>query len=138
MSMPAEGLWTVRLAVTRRVPVELDDFGGGNSYGSNGNDNSTLSGGPVQFCDSSTLRAISSTEGGHEKAEAPVSGTSSAAMSLSQASRDTGFAHDPTDWVSIRMGPSLNSLSDVGSVKNVVNDDLGEVSHVFIAGNQDK
>lgn len=37
-------------------------------------------------------------------------------------------SHDSTDWVSIRMGSSLSSLSLVTSVKNVMNDDLGEVS----------
>lgn len=55
-------------------------------------------------------------------------------MSLSQASRQSGFDHDPTDWVSIRIGPSLNSMTVVGSVKNVVNDDLGEVGEAKAFG----
>lgn len=95
--MPADGLWTIRLAVTRRRPEDANGARvvlgsvGDDGTASNNNNNASL--------------ASSSGE---------------------------GFDHDPTDWVSVQMGPALTSLIEVTSVKNMVNDDLGEVSQ---AGN---
>lgn len=89
MPMPADGLWTVRLAVTRRMPEDT-------------NGASVVLGGGGDECITSNNASL--------------------------ASSSEGFDHDPTDWVSIRMGSAVTSLVDVASVKNVVNDDLGEVS----------
>lgn len=103
MPMPINGLWTIRMAVTRRMPEDT-------------------AGEPV------VLRGKSSnnTETSDKNAQA----TSPCADS------DGGqeFDHDPTDWVSIRMGPSLTSLHHVADVKNVVNDDLGEVIFFCLNG----
>lgn len=93
--MPVDGLWTVRLAVTRRI---LEDTNG--------------------------ARVVFEGGGG---------GEGIASNNASLASSTEGFDHDPTDWVSIRMGSAVTSLIDVASVKNVVNEDLGEVS----AGNME-
>lgn len=97
MPMPINGLWTIRMAVTRRMPedtageaVVLRGKGGNNAITSNKSNAETN--GP------------SADNGGGEE-----------------------FDHDPTDWVSVRMGPSLTSLHHVADIKNVVNDDLGEV-----------
>lgn len=96
--MPINGLWTIRMAVTRRMPEDTD----GEPVvlpGKGGNNNTTAT-------DTSNAEATapSADGGGGEE-----------------------FNHDPTDWVSVRMGPSLTSLHHVADVKNVVNDDLGEV-----------
>lgn len=95
--MPINGLWTIRIAVTRRMPedtanepVFFGDKGSSNTTASN-NSNEDTNGSPAG-------------SGGSEE-----------------------FNHDPTDWVSVRMGPSLANLHLVADVKNVVNDDLGEV-----------
>lgn len=86
--MPINGLWTIRMAVTRRMP---EDTAG----------------------ESVVVRDI--------KRNAEIDCTSA------NGDGGEGFDHDPTDWVSIRMGPSLTTLHHVADVKNVVNDDLGEV-----------
>lgn len=91
--MPINGLWTIRMAVTRRMP---EDAAGDPVVlpSKHANDNSTGTSGPSD-----------GKGGGVEE-----------------------FNHDPTDWVSVRMGPSLTSLHHVADVKNVVNEDLGEVN----------
>lgn len=96
--MPADGLWTVRLAVTRRMPHE------------SGGEHVVIAGGI----------------GGTDPGTAPTA-VDTGSASLASGSTTESFDHDPTDWVSIRMGPTLSSLSEVASVKNVINDDLGEV-----------
>lgn len=93
MPLPTDGLWTVRLSVTRRMPQEtsgehLSPIGGSGSDNDSGD-----------AWDTPSLRSGGCLD------------------------------HDPTDWVTIRIGPALSSLFDVASVKNVVNDDLGEVRH---------
>lgn len=102
--MPINGLWTIRMAVTRRMPEDT-------------------AGEPV------VLRGkggINTTTSNNSNAEA------------NDPSVDSGggqeFDHDPTDWVSVRMGPSLSTLHHVADVKNVVNDDLGEVKRFCSCG----
>eukprot|EP00752_Nemacystus_decipiens_P010357 g9227.t1 len=99
MPMPVNGLWTVRIAVTRRMPEDT-------------------AGEPVVLRDKGNNGATTTNESNPE---------------IGGASPDRGdaeeFNHDPTDWVSVRMGPSLTSLHHVADVKNVVNDDLGEVRY---------
>lgn len=46
----------------------------------------------------------------------------------SGASNREHLDHDPTDWVSIRIGHSLSSLKVVANLKNVINDEFGEVN----------
>lgn len=104
MPMPINGLWTVRMAVTRRMP---EDTAGESVVLRNKDNNDT-------------------TTSNKSKPEA------------SGASADSGggeeFDHDPTDWVSVRMGPSLTTLHHVADIKNVVNDDLGEVKRFCSCG----
>jgi len=88
MPLPVNGLWTIRMAVTRRLPEDVLPSRNGNSTTSN-------------------------------IAETSVSSMDSG-----------GFDHDPTDWVSVRMGPNLTSLHHVADIKNVVNDDFGEVKKI--------
>ena len=57
--------------------------------------------------------------------EYPPSASSSPPASA--RSTESSCAHDPTDWVTIKMGPAHTSLQSVASVKNVLNEDLGEV-----------
>lgn len=99
--MPINGLWTIRMAVTRRLP---EDTAGESAVlpSKNASDNSAKTSGPS-----------GGNGGGIEE-----------------------FDHDPTDWVSVRMGPSLTTLHHVADIKNIVNDDLGEVKCVYPAGNQ--
>ncbi len=93
MPLPVSGLWTVRMAVTRRLPEHT-------------------AGQPVVL----PGRTGNST-------------TSSNNAETSISSMDSGgFDHDSTDWVSVRMGPSLTSLHHVADIKNVVNEDFGEVT----------
>lgn len=102
--MPINGLWTIRLAVTRRMPedtagesVVLRDKGN-NATSTSNKSNAEIDG------------ASADSDGGEE------------------------FDHDPTDWVSVRMGPSLTTLHHVADIKNVVNDDLGEVKSFYSCG----
>lgn len=96
--MPINGLWTIRMAVTRRMPEDT-------------------AGEPVVLRgkDSKNDTAMSN------KSDAEADGP------FADSGGGEEFDHDPTDWVSVRMGPSLSSLHHVADVKNVVNDDLGEV-----------
>lgn len=104
--MPVDGLWTVRLAVTRRTVVDTD----GNPI--------VIAGDKDEATDSVTDRQTNIGRDPPAK-HGRKDGTSRADI----------FEHDPTDWVSVRIGPSLTALTDVASVKNVINDDLGEVGN---------
>ena len=97
MPMPINGLWTIRMAVTRRMPEDT-------------------AGESVVLRDKGNNDTITSNKSN------PETGGTSADGGGSEE-----FDHDPTDWVSVRMGPSLTTLHHVADVKNVVNDDLGEV-----------
>ena len=111
MPLPVAGLWTIRMAVTRRMP---EDTAGEPVMlpGKNGGDTT-----------SKISKNSNSSNSSNNNAEASVS------------SADGGwFDHDPTDWVSIRMGPTLTSLHHVADIKNVVNDDFGEVNSVVVEG----
>lgn len=136
MPLPADGLWTVRLAVTRRFPVEVDHH----SRDRTGRRGSTISfsttTATAEFnrtrvgsnASVSDLGMSAGNTGGDARQSAceetiarPATTTSSLPAS------DDGFVSDPTDWVSIRMGGTPGTLIDVACIKNVVNDDFGEV-----------
>lgn len=166
MPMPANGLWTVKLAVTRRCPVELSSItvgGGGARVGCDGrNDNDTLGGclgghggsviskgsipnsqgpGGTGIVLTGNNPASSQPGGGSRNGDggrgrveqmAAASGAAAADTAttpslVSQKSHESKLVHDPTDWVLVRIGPTLSALSEVASVKNTINDDLGEV-----------
>ncbi|CAM9204617.1 unnamed protein product, partial [Discosporangium mesarthrocarpum] len=43
-----------------------------------------------------------------------------------------GQVGDETDWVRVKMGPTKHNMSEVGNVKNVLNEDLGEVRYELV------
>lgn len=99
--MPIHGLWTIRIAVTRRTLAD------------------TASEPNALARTNNATAGDSESEDGEKK-----TGTSG----LTKDNGDgVGFDHDPTDWVSIRMGPNLSSLRHLADIKNIVNDDFGEV-----------
>lgn len=98
MPLPTQGYWTVRLAVTRRMPEQSD-----------GDDRAVVAGEP--------------SNGGRNEEGTMMLPTSGASRTINSEQ----FNHDPTDWVSVRIGHSLSSLKAVANLKNVVNDEFGEV-----------
>lgn len=107
MPLPDNGLWTVRLAVTRRFEMETgcgrNRFAPGDRHAAAASRDSE----PSLACQGTELLEV---------------------LTAARSSREEdGVLADPTDWVSIRMGGSLQSMVYVGSVKNVMNEDFGEV-----------
>lgn len=119
MPLPSDGLWTVRFAVTRRCPVDAD-------VGSGLQDQRSMRSGAAG--DGSSISASGSVDG--VSADAPRSDESEPSPVMAESSltgKGDYIVSDPTDWVTVRIGGSLDMLTNVASVKNVVNPAFGEV-----------